>query len=222
MVQVNPWSMSHSPQTTLANRKIGSSAKKGLNTRDIWPLENFTARWSYRGRGSSITSIGSASCFLSNSSCLGAWCAAMAAIVPATLGAAGPALDNVLYKHSACALEEGRCLATRAASAESEQSLSFAPPGCLGQVEVVVQKDAGPAAAAKEVPAAGADQHRSLVYWVPKRKTAQVLCQCRSLQVLACLPAISAANTRHALPEPKGTALLDAGPVQLRSCHPPG
>lgn len=118
--------------------------------------------------------------------------AAITAEIPIP-GAAGYALGRVPYhKHFACALEEGRgCLASRAASTESEQSLTFTP-----QLEVVVQKDAEPAATVKEAPGAGADQRRSLVLWVPKPKSAQVVCQCNSL-LSACQAAGLCSQVMH-------------------------
>jgi len=88
---------------------------------------------------------------------------------PAPAAGAGPAA----WKHSAVALEEGRFLATRALSAESEQELAFATGGAGRQVQVVVQRDAGPAPAARAAAAPGADQRR-LLAWAARPAKAQV------------------------------------------------
>lgn len=86
---------------------------------------------------------------------------------------AGPAQSDLACKLSASAMEEGRFLASRALSTESESDLSLPPP----QVEVVVHSDAGLVLEAKEAPAAGSNQHRSLL-WFPRPRKAQVRSKC--------------------------------------------
>ena len=81
---------------------------------------------------------------------------------------AGPAQADLACKLSASAMEEGRFLASRALSTESESDLSLPP-----QVEVVVQCDVGLVPVAKEAPGAGSDQRRSLP-WLPRPRKAQV------------------------------------------------
>ena len=88
---------------------------------------------------------------------------------------AGPAQADLACKLSASAMEEGRFLASRALSTESESDLSL--PNLPPQVEVVVHCDGGLVPEAKEAPAAGSNQHRSLL-WFPRPRKAQVRVKC--------------------------------------------